>query len=145
MALPLQALFDLELLEEAHHVRVSSEKDVQPRLDPVPILVLPRRDFTSEHVARFKDYGFEPRVAQVLGCAQARQTRPRDDHGGLAFLRAGKLLDFLRELLCDFEGGRRLFQVGTGIITALAWGGIVDEEVGRGDEPAGGETRRDGC
>lgn len=38
--LPLEALLDVELLEEAVEVGVRPEEDVQPRLDPVPVLGL---------------------------------------------------------------------------------------------------------
>mmetsp|Transcript_6540 Transcript_6540/g.24293 ORF Transcript_6540/g.24293 Transcript_6540/m.24293 type:complete len:470 (-) Transcript_6540:416-1825(-) len=39
--LPLQAVLDVELREQVHHVRVRPEEDVQPCLDPVTVLVLP--------------------------------------------------------------------------------------------------------
>ena len=40
---PMQPSLDVQLGEEVHHVWVGTEENVQARLDPVPILVFPRR------------------------------------------------------------------------------------------------------
>ena len=49
--LPLEAVLDVELREEVHHVRVRAEEDVQAGLDPVAVLVLPRGHLTAERRA----------------------------------------------------------------------------------------------
>mmetsp|Transcript_48507 Transcript_48507/g.90907 ORF Transcript_48507/g.90907 Transcript_48507/m.90907 type:complete len:361 (+) Transcript_48507:550-1632(+) len=41
MALPLQAVLDVQLFEEVHHVGVSAEEDVETCLDPISVFVLP--------------------------------------------------------------------------------------------------------
>mmetsp|Transcript_15341 Transcript_15341/g.46134 ORF Transcript_15341/g.46134 Transcript_15341/m.46134 type:complete len:268 (-) Transcript_15341:321-1124(-) len=81
--LPLQAVVDVELAEEVHHVRVGPEEDVQPRLDPVAVLVLPGRDLAAEHVTRLVDHRLVPGVDEVLGGGEAREAAA-DDGNGLA-------------------------------------------------------------
>mmetsp|Transcript_12821 Transcript_12821/g.36773 ORF Transcript_12821/g.36773 Transcript_12821/m.36773 type:complete len:312 (+) Transcript_12821:2452-3387(+) len=90
MRLPLQAILDPKLLEHVHHVRIRPEEDVQTRLVPVAILVLPRRHLATQHVPRLQHNRLMPRVHQVLGRGQPRQTRAGDDHLQRA-LRTGSL------------------------------------------------------
>ena len=39
--LPLQAVLNVELLKEVHHIGVGAKEDMKARLDPVAIFVLP--------------------------------------------------------------------------------------------------------
>ena len=85
--LPLQSIVNPELVEQVHHVRVRAEKDVQARLDPVTVLVLPRGDFPAEDIARLVHNGNVAGFREVLGAREARETAA--DDGDLAGLGAG--------------------------------------------------------
>ena len=78
VALPLEPVFDVQLLEELAHVAVRTKEDVQARLIPVAFLVLPRRHLAAEHVAGFHHHRGVPRIAEVLGTSQTRQTSTGD-------------------------------------------------------------------
>ena len=78
--LPLEAIVQVELVEEVHDVGVRAEEDVQARLDPVPVLVLPGADLAAELRARLVDHGRVPRVGQVFGAREAREPAPDNGH-----------------------------------------------------------------
>ena len=78
MALPLQPVFDVQLLEELKHVRVGPEEDVQTRLVPVTVLVLPGSNFAPEHITGLDHNRGVAGISQVLGAGQTRQTGPRN-------------------------------------------------------------------
>ena len=82
VALPLQPIFDVQLLEELAHVAVSTEKDVQPGLVPVAVLVLPGGHLAPEHIASLHHHRSVAGIAEVLGSGKTRQsgTGDRDPH-----------------------------------------------------------------
>ena len=88
---------DLELLEEVHHVRVGAEEDVQARLDPVAVRILPGGDLAAEHLPPLVHRRRVPGVHQVLGAGEAAQ--PTADHGDRGFL--SRLLRELRNALAQ--------------------------------------------
>jgi len=42
---------DVEFAKQIHHVGIRSEKYVQASLNPVSILILPRANFTTQHIS----------------------------------------------------------------------------------------------
>ena len=57
---------DVEFVEEAHHVGVGAEEDVEPRLDPVAVLVLPCRDLAAQDVPGLVDDGLMAGIGEVF-------------------------------------------------------------------------------
>mmetsp|Transcript_46288 Transcript_46288/g.90372 ORF Transcript_46288/g.90372 Transcript_46288/m.90372 type:complete len:599 (+) Transcript_46288:263-2059(+) len=78
--LPLQPLLDLQLLEQVHHVGVRAEEDVQARLDPVAVVVLPRGHLAAQDAPGLVDGGRVPGVREVLGARQPREAAADDGH-----------------------------------------------------------------
>mmetsp|Transcript_12107 Transcript_12107/g.35977 ORF Transcript_12107/g.35977 Transcript_12107/m.35977 type:complete len:531 (+) Transcript_12107:270-1862(+) len=78
VALPLQAVLNVELREEVHHVGVGAEEDVEARLDPVTILVLPRGDLAAKNVPCLQHKRLMPSIHEVLGAGEAGQAAADD-------------------------------------------------------------------
>mmetsp|Transcript_9779 Transcript_9779/g.20454 ORF Transcript_9779/g.20454 Transcript_9779/m.20454 type:complete len:415 (+) Transcript_9779:1901-3145(+) len=84
--LPLETIVDVEFIEKIHHVGVGTEENVKTGFDPITVLVLPRRDFSSQNVTGFVDDGFVTGIRQVLGASQSRKSST--DDGDLLLLGA---------------------------------------------------------
>ena len=85
--LPLQSIFDVQLAEQVHHVRIRAKENVQPGFNPIPIFVFPRGNFTTQHVSRFQNDRFVTGFGEVLAARQAGQSAADDDNFFLLFRR----------------------------------------------------------
>ena len=79
--LPLQPVVYPQLVEQVHHVRVRPEEDVQPRLDPVSVFVLPRRNLPPQDIPGLVNRGLVPGLSEVLGAGKTGETAT--DYGDL--------------------------------------------------------------
>ena len=80
VALPLQPLLDIQLLEELEHVRVSPEKDVQAGLIPITVLVLPGRHLAAQHVAGFHHNRRVASITEVFGTGEPSKAGSSNCH-----------------------------------------------------------------
>ena len=74
VALPLQPVFDVQLLEQLAHVAVGAEENMQTGLIPVAVLVLPGGHLAAEYITGFHHHRGVTGVAEVLGTGQTSQT-----------------------------------------------------------------------
>ena len=116
MLLPLQPVLDVEFLEQVHHVGVRAEEDVKAGLDPIPVLVLPRRYLAAEHVPALEHDGNVTRICEVL-CAREPSQTATDDHHPLGLVARTDRRDVTGELRGQrlgllVVGVARLVQVG---------------------------------
>ena len=79
VALPLQPVFDVQLLEELAHVAVRAKKDMQTGLIPVAVSVLPGRYLAAEHVAGLDHHWGVAGVTEVFGARQTGEPCSGDD------------------------------------------------------------------
>mmetsp|Transcript_20111 Transcript_20111/g.57646 ORF Transcript_20111/g.57646 Transcript_20111/m.57646 type:complete len:624 (+) Transcript_20111:184-2055(+) len=131
--LPLEPVVDAKLGEKAHHVWVRAEKDVQPRLNCVAILVRPRRNLAAEHVARLEDDRCVARIGEIFGTGEAGEAAA-DDGDRLLLPLPGIRRDFLRE--------RLTLQIVVGLEDALGRRVILHQ--GRGAAQRHAHLRRHG-
>ena len=95
MAFPLQAVLNVQLLEQLKHVRVGPKKNVQARFVPVTVLVLPGSDLATEAivkgaiVAGTGGLKFETNT-DTPGFAHENQTKPVEASEHYDELRVGK-------------------------------------------------------
>ena len=73
VAFPLQPVFDVQLGEQAAHVAIGAEEDVQAGLIPVAVVVLPGRHLAAQHVAGLKHDRSVAGVAEVFGAGESCQ------------------------------------------------------------------------
>ena len=71
MLLPLEPVLDSQFFEQVLHIRVSAEKDVQPRLVRVAVLVAPCGNFPTEEVSTLEDDRDVACVGDVFGRREA--------------------------------------------------------------------------
>mmetsp|Transcript_21608 Transcript_21608/g.63425 ORF Transcript_21608/g.63425 Transcript_21608/m.63425 type:complete len:451 (-) Transcript_21608:32-1384(-) len=136
--LPLQPVVYVQFGEQIHHVRVRPEEDVQAGLDPIPVLVLPRRHLSPQHVPRLVDGGFVPGVGQIFGARQSGQPSPDD----------GDLLPLAVVLDLERAVERRRHGLGEAIIVGILevrLGEILHRQIASGGRHGGAAGGRSGC
>mmetsp|Transcript_19464 Transcript_19464/g.42292 ORF Transcript_19464/g.42292 Transcript_19464/m.42292 type:complete len:655 (-) Transcript_19464:324-2288(-) len=122
--LPLQTIVDVEFVEQIHHVGVGSKENVQTSFDPIAVRVLPRRDFSAQHVPGFVHNGFVAGVRQVLGAGQSGESST--DDGDLFLL--GRIGDL--ELAVE-RAGQFVEQPVVVRVFDVGFGEILHDQVGR--------------
>mmetsp|Transcript_14786 Transcript_14786/g.34204 ORF Transcript_14786/g.34204 Transcript_14786/m.34204 type:complete len:308 (-) Transcript_14786:412-1335(-) len=78
--LPLQTIMNVEFVEQIHHVGVGSKENVQTSFDPITVLVLPRRHFSTQNIPGLVDNRFVTGIRQILGTGQSRETSSDDSN-----------------------------------------------------------------
>ena len=96
VALPLQPVFDVQLFEDLKHVRVGPEKDMEPGLVPVTVLVFPGCNLATEHIASLHHHWRMANIGEIFGAGQTRKTGSGDSNPHAA---GSRLKSTLKELV----------------------------------------------